>query len=77
MSQNITDLAIGIPGSFGYKDDGLVSLRGRFGPAFKNLLFHGTAGGGSGHDRITALGVSHEAWHTRLSAGGGFEYGRL
>jgi outer membrane immunogenic protein len=77
ISQNITDLAIGIPGSFGYKDDGLASLRGRFGIAFNNLLFYGTAGGGWGHDRITALGVSAEAWHTGWSAGGGFEYGFL
>ena len=58
ISQNITNLAIGIPGSFGYKEDGLASLRGRFGIAFNNLLFYGTAGGGWGHDRITALGAS-------------------
>jgi outer membrane immunogenic protein len=55
----------------------LASLRGRFGIAFNNLLFYGTAGGGWGHDRITALGVSAEAWHTGWSAGGGFEYGFL
>jgi outer membrane immunogenic protein len=81
ISREVTGVAFGIPASVGYRDDGLASLRGRFGIAFNNMLFYGTAGGGWGHDRIsdTALGVmaSTSAWHGGWSAGGGIEYGFL
>jgi outer membrane immunogenic protein len=79
ISSTISGAAFGVPASVNFDDDALASLRGRFGIAFKNILFYGTAGGGWGHGRIseTALGVttaSGEAWHTAWSAGGGIEY---
>jgi outer membrane immunogenic protein len=61
-----------------FKDDGLGSVRARFGyVASPNMLFYGTAGGGWGHGRISgsAFGLpSGQAWHTGWSAGGGVEY---
>jgi outer membrane immunogenic protein len=69
--------AFGFPPQVGFQDDGLGSVRGRFGfAAYKNILFYGTAGGGWGHGRIsgTPFPTSAEAWHTGWSAGGGVEY---
>jgi outer membrane immunogenic protein len=82
ISQNATNVFVGIPAEVGYRDDGLASLRGRFGIASQNVLFYGTFGGGWGHDRISttsALDVmaSATAWRTGWSAGGGIEYGFL
>lgn len=81
-SQTVTNAALGPPSLTGYRDDGLASLRGRFGITFKNILFYGTAGGGWGHGRVsttTALGTigTATAWQTGWSAGGGVEYGFL
>jgi outer membrane immunogenic protein len=76
------NVAVGFPASVGYRDDGLASLRGRFGVGFNNILFYGTAGAGWGRGRIsttTALGAmaSATASQTGWSAGGGVEYGFL
>jgi outer membrane immunogenic protein len=81
-SQTVTNTALGLPSLTGYRDDGLASLRGRFGITFQNILFYGTAGGGWVHDRFsttTALGTmpTATAWHTGWAAGGGVEYGFL
>ena len=87
ISQNATNVFLGIPAEVGYRNDGLASLRGRFGVAFQNILFYGTAGGGWGHDRISTTSVSgwhtplpglmtsSTAWRTGWSAGGGIEDG--
>ena len=78
FSQTVDGPGFSIPASMGFDEDGLTSLRGRFGVAFNNVLFYGTAGGGWGHGRIsgTTLGVmgSGEAWQTGWTAGGGIEY---
>jgi outer membrane immunogenic protein len=70
--------AFGLPGTTSFDDDGLASLRGRFGVAFDNILFYGTAGGGWGHGRISATlpggTVSGQAWHMGWTAGVGIEY---
>ena len=88
-SQTVTNAALGLPSLTGYQDDGLASLRGRFGIAFQNILFYGTAGGGWVHDRVsttaallasqtTVLGSqTATASHTGWVAGGGIEYGFL
>ncbi len=81
ISGRATDI-FGIRTAVGYRDDGLASLRGRFGLAFDNFLFYGTAGGGWGHGNIStseafdALAAG-KAWHTGWTAGGGIEYGFL
>jgi outer membrane immunogenic protein len=78
IAQGVNNTAFGLPASVGFDNDGLASIRGRFGMAFDNVLFYGTAGGGWGHGRIsgTALGItgSSQAWHTGWTAGGGIEY---
>jgi outer membrane immunogenic protein len=70
--------AFGLPIATSFDDDGLASIRARFGMAFDNILFYGTAGGGWGHGRISAtttgVTVSGQAWHSGWTAGGGIEY---
>jgi outer membrane immunogenic protein len=66
--------AFGLPAAT-FQDDGLGSVRGRFGfAAYRNMLIYGTAGGGWGHGRISHTPAAGEAWHTGWSAGGGIEY---
>ena len=79
-SHDVTIPFLGVPDSIGYRDDGLASLRGRFGVAMSNILFYGTAGGGWLHSRVsTILGVTTtaQAWQAGWSAGAGIEYGFL
>jgi outer membrane immunogenic protein len=57
--------------------DTLASLRGRLGIAYGNALFYGTAGGGWGHFKISALGVSESTWLSGWTAGAGIEYAFL
>jgi outer membrane immunogenic protein len=63
----------------GYREDGLASLRGRFGYATNGLLFYGTAGGGWIHGRGTNLlsGVTEQTWRGGWAAGAGVEWGFL
>jgi outer membrane immunogenic protein len=61
----------------GYREDGLASLRGRFGYAMNSLLFYGTAGGGWIHGRATLSGVTEQNWRGGWAAGGGVEWGFL
>jgi outer membrane immunogenic protein len=79
VSQTVTTPFLGVPDSVGYRDDGLASLRGRFGVAMNGLLFYGTAGGGWVHSKASVLGVptSAQAWQSGWAAGGGVEYGFL
>jgi outer membrane immunogenic protein len=80
VSHGVTTPFLGVPGAIGYRDDGLASLRGRFGIAMNGILFYGTAGGGWVHSRAsTALGFSTtaEAWQAGWVAGAGVEYGFL
>jgi outer membrane immunogenic protein len=80
VSHGVTTPFLGVPGAIGYRDDGLASLRGRFGVAMNGILFYGTAGGGWLHSRAsTTLGFSTtaEAWQTGWTAGAGIEYGFL
>jgi outer membrane immunogenic protein len=85
-SHTVTIPFLGFPDTIGYQDDGLASLRGRFGVAFSNILFYGTAGGGWVHSRAsTIVGVpnllststSAQAWQSGWTAGAGIEYGFL
>lgn len=67
----------GLP-DVGYRDDGLASVRARFGVAMNGLLFYGTAGGGWVHAKgSTVLGVtvSEQAWKSGYAAGAGVEWG--
>jgi outer membrane immunogenic protein len=62
-----------------FLDDGLGSIRARFGFApYRNMLIYGTAGGGWGHGRVTGtafgLSASGQAWQSGWSVGGGIEY---
>jgi outer membrane immunogenic protein len=87
VTNGVTDPVFGVPGSVGYRDDGLASLRGRFGYAMNGLLFYGTAGGGWIHGRATTLyaapgnpelvGVTEQNWRGGWAAGGGVEWGFL
>jgi outer membrane immunogenic protein len=63
----------------GYREDGLASLRGRFGYATNSILFYGTVGGGWIHGRGTNLlsGVTEQTWRGGWVAGGGVEWGFL
>jgi outer membrane immunogenic protein len=85
-SHDVTIPFLGVPDTIGYRDDGLASLRGRFGFAMGNILFYGTAGGGWVHSRASTLvGVSPVvsvsttagAWQAGWTAGAGVEYGFL
>jgi outer membrane immunogenic protein len=82
VSQEVTTLFLGVPNSIGYRDDGLASLRGRFGVAMNGILIYGTAGGGWVHSKASNLlaasqGMSAQAWQGGWAAGGGVEYGFL
>jgi outer membrane immunogenic protein len=79
-SHTVTIPFLGAPNTIGYRDDGLASLRGRFGFAMSNLLFYGTAGGGWVHSKASTLvagSTSAGAWQGGWSAGAGVEYGFL
>jgi outer membrane immunogenic protein len=79
-SHDVTIPFLGVPDTIGYRDDGLASIRGRFGLAMSKILFYGTAGGGWVHSRAsTILGITTtaEAWQAGWSAGAGIEYGFL
>jgi outer membrane immunogenic protein len=80
ISRDVTTASFGTPNSVGYRNDGLASLRGRFGVNFNNILFYGTAGGAWGHSRVStsvSASVTAAAWQAGWSAGGGVEYGFL
>jgi outer membrane immunogenic protein len=69
--------AFGFPATVAFQEDGLASVRGRFGFAIsRNMLLYGTVGGGWGHARVssTPFPTSGQAWHSGWSAGGGIEY---
>jgi outer membrane immunogenic protein len=80
-SHEVTIPVIGLPpGSVGYREDGLASVRARFGVAMNGLLFYGTAGGGWIHSKgSTLLGVtvSEQSWRGGYAAGAGVEWGFL
>jgi outer membrane immunogenic protein len=60
------------------KFDTLASLRGRFGIAYGNALFYGTAGGGWGNFKASAsmdgFSASASTWLSGWTAGAGVEY---
>ena len=77
-SHDVTIPFLGVPDTIGYRDDGLASLRGRFGVATGNIFFYGTAGGGWVHSKASTLvgvsplvsvSTSAAAWQTGWSAG--------
>jgi outer membrane immunogenic protein len=79
-SHEVTIPFLGLPGSIGYLDDGLASLRGRFGVATNGFLFYGTAGGGWVHTKVSTISspsTSTQAWQSGWTAGAGVEYGFL
>ena len=61
--------------------DTLASLRGRFGVAYGNALFYGTAGAGWGHFKVSAsafgLTASDSVTLSGWTAGAGIEYAFL
>jgi outer membrane immunogenic protein len=75
-SHDVTIPFLGVPNTVGYRQDGLASLRGRFGVAMGNILFYGTAGGGWVHSRASYT-TTAESWQAGWSAGAGIEYGFL
>jgi outer membrane immunogenic protein len=79
IAHGASGAAFGSPFSVNFDADGLASVRARFGMGFYNVLFYGTAGGGSAHGRISgpAFGPSASgvASHSGWTAGGGLEYG--
>ena len=54
--------------------DSLASLRARLGVAFGNALLYGTGGGGWGHLKLSAVGLSDSTWLSGWTAGAGIEY---
>src|ERR1700722_6405662 len=84
-SHQVTIPFLGVADSVGYRDDGLASLRGRFGVAMNGLLLFGTAGGGWVHSKASTIpsvplilngaSTSAQTWQSGWAAGAGVEYG--
>jgi outer membrane immunogenic protein len=88
-SHNVTIPVFGLASNaVGYSEDGLASLRARFGVAMNNILFYGTAGGGWVRSKVAgqtqgiaqanfSVDASEQAWKGGWTAGAGIEYGFL
>jgi outer membrane immunogenic protein len=84
VSHGVTTPFLGVPNAVTYRDDGLASLRGRFGVAMNGILIYGTAGGGWVHSRAStafvfssSFSTTAETWQSGWAAGAGVEYGFL